>query len=240
MKKVFLITFLSVISLNWILGQNQSTKVKNVQFSIGPTVNYNSGSITLGNGNSNNRGIRDLNLSKFNSVGGGILADFKFKNNLFLQTGLLYDTRTVTDTEFVSIDSAPFASSFRLKIAHINVPLIVGYSFGKGSTKPYLSAGLQVGTGTKEEVSNIYEEEIPSYITKNEPDFEFEPAEFSILAEIGIRQHIGQSSLLNLGFQYVGGDKDIFVNRTNGPAAGGAVNLGTKKYAINLSFLFKL
>ena len=219
------------------IGQTQSNKAKNVQFSVGPIISYHSGTINLGNGN--NRALRGLNLSEFNSIGGGVLADFKFKKQLFLQTGLVYDARTVTDTEFVSIDSDPFASNFSLQIAHISIPLIVGYTFGKGNTQPYISAGFQVGTGIKEEVSNIYEEELPSYIQKNEPVFEFNSAEYGILGEIGIRQYIGQSSMVNLGVQYMGGDRDTFVNRTNN-LTGGAVNLGTKRLAINLSYLFRL
>lgn len=235
MKKLFLFTIL-IGSFYSTIGQSLDQNYKKVQISIGPTITYNTGEITLGEGG--NRAIRGLNLDDFNAIGGGALVDFKFGNGLFLQAGLLYDTRMVLDDEFVSVDSSPFASSFKLKMSYINIPLVVGYTFGNRSTQPFISAGLQVGKGTKEEVSNVYKEELPSYIVKNEPVFEFDGIEYGILAEIGIRQKIGQSNLLNFGLQYMGGDRGAFVNRTN--MAGGAVNIGTKKIALNLSFLLGL
>ncbi|MEM1123836.1 MAG: outer membrane beta-barrel protein, partial [Bacteroidota bacterium] len=160
-----------------------------------------------------------------------------FQNGLFLQTGGVYDTRKVSDNAFVSVDSRPYESVFTLEVSYLSFPLMAGYQFGQGELCPYFSAGLQFGTGLTNEASNVYEEEPPSFVTKNEPLFDFETTEFGLLAEIGIRQTIGAASTLQVGAQYMGGDRGTFVSSSS--SAAGAVNLGTQKIAVTVAFLFR-
>lgn len=224
----FVVLF-SVLS-SFLLGQVNP----NLGFSIGPTISYSSGTVDL---SPNNRAFRGANLSKHNSLSGGIVLKYDF-SKFFLQTELTLENRNVNDPVFEPADISPFMANLIASFSYINVPLIVGYKFSSKSLSPYALVGVQLGISTKNEIELIYEADIPSFLNQDQPFTTFDTTEIGILGELGLRYQMSTKAHLTVGLRYTGAERSYFIGSTQ--LTSGSANLGNKKVGIGVGFLFKV
>ena len=241
MKKIiYLVTFL--FSIHTIQAESKkvcvqldSTKNKRI-FYIGAVVNYNNGTINLGT----NRALKGASLNNFSSIGGGISLELQNQKGIFFQTELTYDKRTATDEQFVSLVSNPFASNLSVNFSYVNIPIIGGYIFKGKELAPFIGGGIHVGFSTTNEIRLNFPDDTPSYVLSNSnPNIVYdESAEYGIIGTIGIQKNMNDKGLFKIAANYMGSERTYSINR--GRASGGAVNLGTKRLSIAVSYLLYL
>lgn len=227
--KLYATLFLTIALSSLYCQSNSSTGL-----SAGPIIFYSSGSIDL---SPNNRAFRGADLSNFSGISGGITVKYDF-DKFFLQTEITIESREANDPVFESVDTSPFTSDLTASFSYINVPLIVGYKFSSATLSPYASAGIQIGVSTKNEITQVFEADTPSFIPQNQALTSFDTSEIGILGELGVRYAMGTKSHLTFGIRYTGAERSYFINQAQ--ISGGSANLGSKKVGIGVGFLFSL
>lgn len=238
MKSINIVLFFLCCSIP-VLVQAQSTKAtQKTKLFLGPTVGFNTGKIEVGEFSYYN----NADLSNFNNLSGGMIFRAHMKNNVFLQTELTYTNTSATAN---SVNVFPFGdeeiySDVEFNLAYLNYPLIVGYSFTTQSLKPYLSAGLHIGSALKKEVIDVPNTELPSWKSPATPPFiRFETVQFGVILEAGIQKNIANIGLLVANIRYTGSEATYKVS-ANSAFGAGASNLATRRVGFSIGYLMRL
>lgn len=244
MKKLLVVALLFSLSLSTIAAtsnakENPITEKKpkptTYKILIGGVINYHLANLDL----SDNRSFRGLDLSTSNQLGAGVTLNFQSSKKLFFQTGLFYEKRYAEDPKFVSLSANPHAAFFTVDLSYLTVPLVGGYFFSNGDTRPYVAGGVHIGKGLKQEITNEFAPDAPSFVENTKPNIQFEEGvEYGIILETGIQKKLRNNNFVNINIRYTGTERTLSVNKTL--AGGGGVNLGTRQFSLSVAYLVSL
>ncbi|MEM6321369.1 MAG: hypothetical protein AAF960_27170 [Bacteroidota bacterium] len=144
----------------------QDPKPTHYQLLLGGVINYHLANLDL----SNNRSFRGMNLSTSHQLGGGVALNIQSSAQLFFKTGLFYEKRYAEDPAFVSLTANPHAALFAVDLSYLTLPMMGGYFFSSGKTRPYLAAGVHLGKGIQQKVTHEFAPDAPLYVENTKPN----------------------------------------------------------------------
>ncbi|MEL6925594.1 MAG: outer membrane beta-barrel protein [Bacteroidota bacterium] len=187
--------------------------------------------------------FRDLKPMQINSITGGLQFGYYFNSKFYIQSGVLYDRRQAAGVQMQPLNSgtSSYRREVRIDLQLLTIPVMFGYEFSTGAFRPYLAAGLEIGTGIGEDKIEFQPlDELQPWEIPTEPDgVTFKKSEHGIAGELGFRYHLSQFLVIGAHARYAGSERTMQVSQQKANIYKAAINIGSRKAAIGMHVLVK-